>query len=203
MSSSSLAVMSASSPPGRVLRPRRSFFLRFFRVHRPSPLPSPHQHPPPFQSTKKGRDPKRIPASPESDKSAAAGPSWRRSAVVAHHHGAHHSVREPFREALGHIGLLLSLGLPHGNAQTQKKSLPRNRGRDHTGNTASTIFQEILQELAPFRFREGCRGFVGPVPPPLWMRRSLFSCCGHYREPPGFCQRHGKPFVTGPGERHP
>ena len=36
-------------------------------------------------------------------------------------------------------------------------------------------FRLCLQELAPFcHIDNGCRGFVGPVPPPLWMSSYFF-----------------------------
>ncbi len=47
------------------------------------------------------------------------------------------------------------------------------------------IFQNMLPELAPVVVivvvvaaitMLGCRGFVGPVPPPLWIRVVLFNC---------------------------
>ena len=36
---------------------------------------------------------------------------------------------------------------------------------DSSGN----VLGHISQELAPFPHAGGCRGFKGPVPPPLWM----------------------------------
>ncbi|GIV67025.1 MAG: hypothetical protein KatS3mg047_1418 [Bellilinea sp.] len=43
----------------------------------------------------------------------------------------------------------------------------------------SLIFQNhrilrILPELAPAECFSGCRGFIGPVPPPLWMSAGIF-----------------------------
>ncbi|GAP10247.1 hypothetical protein BECAL_01410 [Bellilinea caldifistulae] len=43
----------------------------------------------------------------------------------------------------------------------------------------SLIFQNhrilrILPELAPADWISGCRGFFGPVPPPLWMSAGMF-----------------------------
>src|SRR5690606_29370587 len=40
------------------------------------------------------------------------------------------------------------------------------------------ILPELAPCLGPVRFPVGCRGFIGPVPPPLWIRRGklLFSC---------------------------
>src|ERR1700761_8927698 len=32
-----------------------------------------------------------------------------------------------------------------------------------------------LPRLTEVRYRDGCRGFAGPIPPPLWMRYSVFS----------------------------
>lgn len=50
-------------------------------------------------------------------------------------------------------------------------------------------FPRALPELAPAGLLSGCRGFIGPVPPPLWMsareRLWLFSCWGkfYYKTP--------------------
>src|SRR4051812_22587202 len=43
------------------------------------------------------------------------------------------------------------------------------------GNSNPLIFQGTLPELAPSRRFGGCRGIVGPVPPPLWIRVSDYS----------------------------
>src|SRR5262245_56662954 len=40
------------------------------------------------------------------------------------------------------------------------------------GTNNPLIFQDTLPELAPSRRFGGCRGIVGPVPPPLWIRVS-------------------------------
>ena len=54
-----------------------------------------------------------------------------------------------------------------------------------TGRSRSLIFQNLLPELAPCwssrsmcaipLLRAGCRGIIGPVPPPLWIRVLLYS----------------------------
>jgi hypothetical protein len=55
-----------------------------------------------------------------------------------------------------------------------KTPLQTHERREATFNTmqACLIFQTIcLPELAPVSLQNsGCRGFTGPVPPPLWMR---------------------------------
>src|SRR5262249_35431639 len=51
----------------------------------------------------------------------------------------------------------------------RKKPLPGRSSRGPVG-TSTHIFQALhLLELAPSPKRGGCRGFCGPVPPPLWM----------------------------------
>src|SRR5919201_2257120 len=50
-----------------------------------------------------------------------------------------------------------------------KKPLPVVRGGGFW-----VLSGHICQELAPFPHEAGgCRGFVGPVPPPLWMRPAM------------------------------
>ncbi len=44
------------------------------------------------------------------------------------------------------------------------------RGNEIARLSSSRI---TLPDLAPYRFTAGCRGFVGPVPPPLWISAPL------------------------------
>ncbi len=54
------------------------------------------------------------------------------------------------------------------------------------------IFQIALPELAPWRMYPGCRVFMGPVPPPLWIRDVDFVAADNIKHVSG-CQDSQKP----------
>jgi len=52
------------------------------------------------------------------------------------------------------------------------------RGKRILGCISSHLPENFLPELAPLRVlfasrSAGCRGFIGPIPPPLWIRETV------------------------------
>ena len=85
------------------------------------------------------------------------------------------------------------------------KNLFRKKRLNKQSVDCSLIFQNVLSDLAPCRFGwwmmevgiwsvsssiiqslksnlqpAGCRGIIGPVPPPLWIRAYLYSIVGRF-----------------------
>jgi hypothetical protein len=56
--------------------------------------------------------------------------------------------------------------------------------RNRLSSSRVAAISRALPELAPAEIFSGCRGFIGPVPPPLWMsareRLWLFNCCSEF-----------------------